>query len=210
LFSVFPCIGFSTLSCFIAVKPPGVEVHFIMPAVLNMISDRALLPGDIVTASNGKTIEVINTDAEGRLCLADALVYAEKHVDNLDAIVDIATLTGACIVALGNGCAGLWSTSDALSDSLLAASKGTPDKFWRMPLPDEYTDLIKSKIADLRNIGTSRAGGSITAALFIREFVKNKEWAHLDIAGTAWNDKDCCATGFGVRTFVNWVNAMSL
>jgi leucyl aminopeptidase len=180
-----------------------------MPAVLNMISDRAMLPGDIVTAGNGKTIEVINTDAEGRLCLADALVYAEKTIESLDAIVDIATLTGACIIALGNGCAGLWSNSDNLSDALLAASKGTRDKFWRMPLPEEYVEQIKSKIADLRNIGTSRAGGSITAALFIREFVKSKEWAHLDIAGTAWNDKESSASGFGVCTLVNWVRNLN-
>lgn len=199
------CMFLSVMVKKTPVKPKDVEVHFIMPAVLNLISAEAYLPGDILTASNGKTIEVVNTDAEGRLCLCDALVYAETVVGDMDAIVDIATLTGACIVALGNGIAGLWSPSDALSDALLAASKGTDDKFWRMPLPDEYVELLKSKIADFRNIGTGRSGGAITAALFLRQFVKTKEWAHLDIAGTAWNDKKNGATGFGVSTLVKWI-----
>lgn len=191
------------------IKPPGVEVHFIMPAVMNMISADAYLPGDIITASNGKTIEVLNTDAEGRLCLCDALVYAEKTVGGMDAIVDIATLTGACIVALGNGLAGMWSPSDKMADSLVTAAKGTPDKMWRMPLPDEYNEQLKSKLADLRNIGTGRAGGSITAALFLQNFVETKEWAHLDIAGTAWSDKNGCASGWGVRTLTKWVEGFS-
>lgn len=202
------CLAVAVLLCLeFLVKPKDVEVHFIMPAVLNLISAEAYLPGDILTASNGKTIEVLNTDAEGRLCLCDALVYAENVVGDLDAIIDIATLTGACIVALGNGMAGLWSPSDALSDALLSASKGTEDKFWRMPLPDEYAEQLKSKIADLRNIGTSRMAGATTAALFLREFVKTKEWAHMDIAGTAWSDKKNGATGFGVATLVKWIES---
>lgn len=199
----------STASIALAVKPPNVEVHFIMPAVLNMISQNAFLPGDILTASNGKTIEVLNTDAEGRLCLCDALVYAEKHIGDLDAMVDIATLTGACIVALGNDIAGMWTPSDDLSEALMNAAKGTPDKYWRMPLAEEYAEQLKSKIADLRNIGQGRGASSITAALFLKEFVKTKEWAHLDIAGTAWSDKKGGATGFGVRTMVNWVESLS-
>jgi leucyl aminopeptidase len=190
-------------------KPAGVEIHFIMPAVLNLISDTAYLPGDIITASNGKTIEVINTDAEGRLCLCDALIYAEQTVGGMDAIVDIATLTGACIIALGNGIAGFWTPSDKLAAALTTASEGTPDKLWRMPLPEEYAEQLKSKIADLRNIGVGRAAGSITAALFLKEFVKTTEWAHIDIAGTAWSDKAGSATGSCVRTLVKWAETYS-
>lgn len=190
-------------------KPPGVEVHFILPAVMNLVSAEAYLPGDILTAANGKTIEVLNTDAEGRLCLCDALIYAEKVVGGMDAMVDVATLTGACIVALGNGLAGMWSPSDALAERLLAAAAGTEDKMWRMPLPEEYVEGLKSKIADWRNIGAGRAGGSITAALFLKQFVEMDEWAHLDIAGTAWSDKKSGATGWGVRTLTNWVESYS-
>jgi leucyl aminopeptidase len=186
---------------------PDVEVHFIVAATENMISGHALHPGDILTASNGKTIEINNTDAEGRLTLADALVFADKL--GLDAMVDLATLTGACIVALGDDIAGLWSPEDALADSLLDAANQSGEKFWRMPLEDKYFDGLKSMIADMKNTGP-RAGGSITAALFLKQFVKNTAWAHLDVAGPVWTDKEsgyhnAGATGFAVRTLVNWV-----
>lgn len=189
-------------------KPKGVEVHFIMPAVENMIGDRAIHPGDILKASNDKTVEVINTDAEGRLCLADALIYAE-NLGDVDYVVDLATLTGAIIVALGNDVAGMWCSSDDMADALVDSSKAVGEQLWRMPLVDEYAEGLKSKIADLRNISTGRAGSSITAALFLREFVKTKNWAHIDIAGTVWSDKKGGATGYGVKTMVHWVETHS-
>jgi leucyl aminopeptidase len=188
---------------------PDVEVHFIVAATENMISGHAIHPGDVLTASNGKTIEINNTDAEGRLTLADALVFADKL--GLDAVVDLATLTGACIVALGETIAGLWSPEDTLAEALLSAAQQAGEKFWRMPLEDKYFEGMKSLIADMKNTGP-RAGGSITAALFLKQFVKNTAWAHLDIAGPVWTDKEsgyhnAGATGFGVRTLVNWVLA---
>lgn len=191
-----------------ALKPKGIEVHFIMPAVENMIGDRALHPGDIVKASNGKTVEVINTDAEGRLCLADALVYAE-NLGDVDYIVDLATLTGAIIVSLGKEVAGFWSSSDELADALNASGKAVDEKMWRMPLVDEYLEIMKSRIADLRNIGTDRGGSSIQAALFLREFVKTKNWAHIDMAGTVWSEKKGGSTGWGVKTMTHWVETLS-
>lgn len=185
---------------------PDVELHFITAATENMINGRAMRPGDILTASNGKTIEVNNTDAEGRLTLADALVFAEKL--GVDAIVDLATLTGACVVALGDDIAGLWSSNDALAGELVHAAEVTGEKVWRMPLEEKYIDKIKSPIADLKNAG-GRAGGAITGALFLKEFVKETAWAHLDVAGPVWADKEesynsAGATGYGVRLLVNW------
>ncbi|WP_206814657.1 leucyl aminopeptidase [Chroococcus sp. FPU101] len=186
---------------------PDVEVHFICAATENMISGKAMHPGDILTASNGKTIEVNNTDAEGRLTLADALVFAEKL--ELDAIVDLATLTGACVVALGDDIAGLWSTNPDLAQQIKDAAERAGEKFWEMPMEEKYFDGLKSGIADMKNTGP-RAGGSITAALFLKQFIKETPWAHLDIAGPVWTDKDhgvnnTGATGFPVRTLVNWV-----
>jgi leucyl aminopeptidase len=186
---------------------PDVEVHFISAVAENMISGRAIHPGDVVTASNGKTIEINNTDAEGRLTLADALVYADKL--GLDAIVDLATLTGACIVALGDDIAGLWSPEQTLADAILAASEQAGENFWQMPLAEKYAEGIKSPIADCKNTGP-RGGGSITAALFLKQFVKDTPWAHLDVAGPVWSDKEygvnnAGATGYPVRTLVNWV-----
>ncbi len=191
----------------IAQIKPDVEVHFISAATENMISGKAMHPGDILTASNGKTIEINNTDAEGRLTLADALVFTEKL--GVDAIVDLATLTGACIIALGNDIAGLWATDDAVASQLNAASEAAGEKFWQMPLEEKYFEGLKSPIADMKNTGP-RPGGSITAALFLKQFVKETPWAHLDVAGPVWSDKeDGCnnagATGFPVRTLVNWV-----
>lgn len=191
-----------------AVKPENVEVHFIMPAVENMIGNRAIHPGDILKSSNGKTVEVLNTDAEGRLCLADALVYAE-NLGDVDYIVDLATLTGAIIVSLGNDVAGMWTPSDELADALSNAGKNVGEALWRMPLVEDYGEQLKSKIADLRNIGMGRAAGSIVAALFLKEFVKTKNWAHLDIAGTVWSDKKGGATGYGVKTIFNWIENLS-
>jgi leucyl aminopeptidase len=186
---------------------PDVEVHFICAATENMIGGRAMHPGDILTASNGKTIEVNNTDAEGRLTLADALVYAEKL--GVDAIVDLATLTGACVVALGDDIAGLWSTDSELAAAVKKASEQSGEKVWEMPMEERYFDGLKSSIADMKNTGP-RAGGSITAALFLKQFIKETPWAHLDIAGPVWADKDlgvnnAGATGFPVRTLVEWV-----
>lgn len=186
---------------------PDAEIHFICAATENMISGHAMHPGDILKASNGKTIEVNNTDAEGRLTLADALIFAEKL--GVDAIVDLATLTGACIIALGDDIAGLWSTDETLATGLKKASEQAGEKLWQMPMEEKYFDGLKSQIADMKNTGP-RAGGSITAALFLKQFVKETPWAHLDIAGPVWADKEngcnnSGATGFGVRTLVNWV-----
>ena len=194
-------------------KPNNTEVHFIVAACENMINGSALHPGDIVKASNGKTIEVNNTDAEGRLTLADALVYACELQPN--AIVDLATLTGACVIALGDEIAGLWTDNDQLSEELSRAADKAGEGIWRMPMQDSYSSGIKSSIADLQNTGP-RQGGSITAALFLKEFVNsNIPWAHIDIAGTCWTEKDRDinpkgATGYGVRTLVNWIKEMSL
>ncbi len=189
-------------------RPAGVEVHWIVASCENMISGDAVHPGDIVTASNGKTIEINNTDAEGRLTLADALVYACKLEP--DAVVDLATLTGACVIALGEEIAGLWSNHDGLAEQLLAAGQAGAEDLWRMPLRSSYKAGLKSPVADMKNTGP-RPGGSITAALFLQDFVtKGLAWAHLDIAGTVWSDKGrgadpAGATGFGVRTLVNWL-----
>ena len=193
-------------------RPEDIEVHFIVAACENMINGSALHPGDIIKASNGKTIEVNNTDAEGRLTLADALVYACKLQPN--AIVDLATLTGACVIALGDEIAGLWTDNDQLSEELTRAASKAGEGIWRMPMQDSYKSGIKSSIADLQNTGP-RPGGSITAALFLKEFVSsNIPWAHIDIAGTCWTEKDRDinpkgATGYGVRTLVNWVKELS-
>ncbi len=194
-------------------KPNNIEVHFIVASCENMINGSALHPGDIVKASNGKTIEVNNTDAEGRLTLADALVYACKLKP--DSIVDLATLTGACVIALGDEIAGLWTDNDNLSKQLTKAASIAGEGIWRMPMQDSYKSGIKSSIADLQNTGP-RAGGSITAALFLKEFVNSTiPWAHIDIAGTCWTEKDRDinpkgATGYGVRTLVNWIKDLSL
>ncbi|VXD15119.1 putative cytosol aminopeptidase [Planktothrix serta PCC 8927] len=186
---------------------PDVEVHFISAVTENMISGRAMHPGDFLKASNGKTIEVNNTDAEGRLTLADALVFTDKL--GVDAMIDLATLTGACVVALGDDIAGLWSPDEHLAMELETASKTSGEKLWRMPLEEKYFEGLKAMHADMKNTGP-RAGGSITAALFLKQFVDKTPWAHLDVAGPVWADKDngynnAGATGYGVRMLVNWV-----
>ncbi|PON41909.1 Peptidase M17, leucine aminopeptidase/peptidase B [Parasponia andersonii] len=185
------------------IKPPGVEVHFIVAACENMISGTGMRPGDIVTASNGKTIEVNNTDAEGRLTLADALVYASNQ--GAEKIVDLATLTGACVVALGPSIAGVFTPSDDLATEVLTASEAGGEKLWRLPLEDSYWESMKSGIADMVNTG-GRQGGAITAALFLKQFVDEKiQWMHIDLAGPVWDDKKRSATGFGISTLVEWV-----
>ncbi|MBG1266029.1 leucyl aminopeptidase [Nostoc sp. WHI] len=191
----------------IAQIKPNSEVHFISAVTENMISGRAMHPGDVLTASNGKTIEVNNTDAEGRLTLADALVYADKL--GLDAIVDLATLTGANVIALGDDIAGLYTPDDAVASQLEKAAQTSGEKIWRMPMEEKYFEGLKSSIADMKNTGP-RPGGAITAALFLKQFVKETPWAHLDIAGPVWTDKEngyngAGATGYGVRTLVEWV-----
>jgi leucyl aminopeptidase len=193
----------------IAQIKPDVEVHFISAATENMISGHAMHPGDILRASNGKTIEVNNTDAEGRLTLADALVYADKL--GVDAMVDLATLTGACVIALGDDIAGLYTNDDGVASQLQQAAETAGEKVWRMPMEEKYFEGLKSGIADMKNTGP-RPGGSITAALFLKQFIKDTPWAHLDIAGPVWTDKEngynsSGATGYGVRTLVNWVLA---
>ncbi|MFN3524399.1 MAG: leucyl aminopeptidase [Phenylobacterium sp.] len=171
--------------------------------VENMPDGNAQRPGDVVTSMSGQTIEVINTDAEGRLVLADALWYTRKEF-NPKFMVDLATLTGAIIISLGNDYAGLFSNNDELSENLLAASKAEGEPLWRMPLPAAYDKQIESMIADVKNTG-GRPGGSITAALFLQKFVDNLPWAHLDIASTAWKKPSTVptipdgATGYGVR-----------
>ena len=172
-----------------------------------MISGKAVVPSDILTASNGKTIEIVNTDAEGRLTLADALVYVDKEV-GCESIIELSTLTGACIISLGKKVCGIWTSNDDLAKDLDASSKSTGEKSWRMPLEKEYNDQLKSKIADLTNCGT-RWGGSITAALFLNNFVDEKKpFAHIDIAGPVWDDKDG-ATGFGAKLVTDWASKQS-
>ena len=155
----------------------------IIPACENMPDGRAIKPGDVVTSMSGQTIEILNTDAEGRLILCDALTYAERFKPAV--VVDIATLTGACVVALGHHRSGLFCADDALAAELLAAGEAALDPAWRMPLDDEYDEGLKSNFADMGNIG-GRMGGAIVAAMFLKRFTAKLRWAHLDIAGTAW------------------------
>ena len=160
-----------------------VNVVGLIPTCDNMPSGKATKPGDVVTSMSGQTIEILNTDAEGRLILCDALTYAERFKPA--AVVDIATLTGAIIIALGHHNSGLYSPDDGLAGELLAASAAGLDPAWRMPLDEEYDETLKSNFADIPNIGGGRAGGSITAAKFLQRFTSKYPWAHLDIAGTA-------------------------
>lgn len=185
------------------IAPEGVEAHFIVAACENMINEKAMVPSDILTASNGKTIEILNTDAEGRLTLADALVFADKEC-GCESIIEMSTLTGACMVALGKQVAGFWTDDDDLATELESIAKATGDKSWRMPLEKAYNKQLESKIADLQNIG-DRWGGAITAALFLQNFVsKKKPFAHIDIAGPVWDDATG-ATGHGAKMATEWV-----
>ena len=188
----------------IAQLKPGVQVSAFIPCVENMPGSRAQRPGDIVTSMSGKTIEVINTDAEGRLILADAMTYARKQ--GCTHMVDAATLTGAVVVALGHLNVGLFANDDGMRDRLLAAAKAAGDRMWPLPLEDDYKEYLKSAFADVSNVG-GRWGGAITAAIFLKEFAEDTPWVHLDIAGTAWLDdgKPFMAkgpSGVPVRTLV--------
>jgi leucyl aminopeptidase len=189
----------------IAQLKPAIAVTAFIPCVENMPGSRAQRPGDIVTAMSGKTIEVINTDAEGRLILADAMTYARKQ--GCTHMVDAATLTGAVVVALGHLNVGLFANDDALRDRVLRAAKSAGERMWPLPLDEDYKDYLKSAFADLANVG-GRWGGAITAAIFLKEFAEETPWVHLDIAGTAWLDesKPYLAkgpTGLPVRTLVD-------
>jgi leucyl aminopeptidase len=183
---------------------PSIAVSAFIPCVENMPGSRAQRPGDIVTAMSGKTVEVINTDAEGRLILADAITYARKQ--GCTHLVDAATLTGAIVVALGHYRVGLFSNDDSLRDRVLTASELEGERMWPMPLDEEYKDYLKSVFADLPNVG-GRWGGAVTAAMFLKEFAEDTPWVHLDIAGTAWLDDGKPylakgASGIPVRTLV--------
>ena len=186
---------------------PQVEVHGIIAACENMPSGKAYKPGDIVTAKNGKTIEIDNTDAEGRLTLADALCYACEL--GVDEVIDLATLTGACMVALGTYASGIMGNDDDLIRTLINTAKRNGENFWELPLWDEYFDGLKSDIADMKNSG-SRWGGASAAGVFLKKFVKDVKWAHIDIAGTAFLEKPqkefiAGATGAGVRTILGYI-----
>ena len=188
----------------IAQLKPAIPVTAVIPAVENMTGSRAQRPGDIVTSLSGKTIEVLNTDAEGRLILADALTYARRL--GCTHIVDAATLTGAIVVALGHIYVGLFASDDGLRVKVMAAAEAEGEKMWQMPLDEDYKDYLKSAFADLPNIG-GRWGGAITAATFLKEFADSTPWVHLDIAGTAWLDDakpflSKGPTGVAVRTLV--------
>ena len=186
---------------------PQVEVHGIIAACENMPGCSAYKPGDILTAKNGMTIEVDNTDAEGRLTLADALCYACEL--GVDEVIDLATLTGACMVALGTNAAGIMGNDKELVNNLINTAERSGERFWELPLWDEYFESLKSDIADMKNTG-SRWGGASTAGVFLQKFVKDVKWAHIDIAGVAFLEKPQKefikgATGSGVRTLLNYI-----
>lgn len=183
------------------------EINLIgaLPIVENMPSGDASRPGDIIKSYSGKTVEIGNTDAEGRLILIDAISYMIKKYKP-QTLIDIATLTGACVVALGEKIAGVFSFDDQLAQTIIQAGEKTYERCWRLPLPDDYKELLKSDFADLKNVSSSRWGGAITASLFLSEFVNDTTWAHIDIAGPAYikKENEYCGvggTGFGVRLF---------
>jgi leucyl aminopeptidase len=197
----------------IAQFKPKVKVISVICSAENMPDGKSFKPGDVVTAMSGKTIEIVNTDAEGRLVLADGLHYAKSL--GCTHLIDAATLTGACVVALGMLNAGLFSNNDEACEKFQNAMKISGEKFWRLPCTDDYREQIISPIADIRNTGGTRWGGAITAALFLREFVGDTPWVHLDIAGCAWNDdvKPGIAkgpTGIAVRSILEWVRSYSV
>lgn len=189
---------------------PDIEVHGIIAACENMPSGTSYKPGDILRAKNGKTIEVDNTDAEGRLTLADALCYACEL--GVDEVIDIATLTGACVVALGTNVSGIMGNDEDLISTLIRVAESSGEKFWELPMYPEYKDSLKSDIADMKNTG-SRQGGASIAGVFLKEFVNGPKWAHIDIAGTAFLEKPqgefiSGSTGAGVRTLLNYIKSV--
>ena len=179
-----------------------INVVGLIPLTENMPSGSATKPGDVVTSMDGTTIEILNTDAEGRLILCDALSYSKKYKPKY--VIDIATLTGACVVALGNENTGLFSNDQTLAKKLVHSGKKSLDTAWEMPLGDNYRKLLKSNFADIANIG-GRMAGSITAACFLEHFAKDLKWAHLDIAGTAWKSNNKKATGRPIPLLMNFV-----
>ncbi|MGB6876315.1 MAG: leucyl aminopeptidase [Candidatus Acidiferrales bacterium] len=190
---------------------PSIEVMAVVPATENMPGGRAQKPGDVQIAMSGKSIEVINTDAEGRLILADAICYAKKL--GATHLIDAATLTGAIVVALANVHVGAFGTPREFLDRVLESAHAAGEKMWPMPIDDEYEEMIRSKIADIRNTGSGKGGGSITAAWFLKEFAEDTPWVHLDIAGTAWRDdaKPWSAsgpTGIAIRTLIDFALKM--
>ena len=196
----------------IAQLKPSIPVLGVVPCSENLPSGKATKPGDIVTAMTGKTIEIINTDAEGRLILADAIAYAKKL--GATKVIDMATLTGAVSIALGDVNTAVIGTDQDLIDEIIAAGKEVGEKFWQLPLDKEYSKQIKSDIADIKNVG-GRKAGTITAAAFLKEFADGLSWAHLDIAGTAWGDeakphRSKGPTGVAVRTLLNIVRRLEL
>jgi leucyl aminopeptidase len=208
------CGGCTVLGIMKAVSELKLPINIvgIIPSVENMPDAEAYRPGDIIKLFSGKTAEILNTDAEGRLILADALAYGEKHYSP-KAIIDFATLTGACIVALGNNVAAIVSNDEKLAQKIKDASKKTTEAVWELPLTQDFMDMIKSDVADMKNVGIGRAAGTITAAAFLKNAVEKTPWVHVDIAGVAWtqtatkeksyNPKG--ATGFGVRLILNYL-----
>ena len=204
------CGAASVLGVFKAIGELDLPLNVVglIPTCENMPSGRATKPGDVLTSMSGLTIEVLNTDAEGRLILCDALTYAERFEPS--AVIDIATLTGACVIALGHHPSGLFANNDSLARKLLDAGEKAQDRAWQMPLWDEYQGQLDSNFADMGNIG-GRAGGSITAACFLSRFAKKYDWAHLDIAGTAWKSgKEKGATGRPVPLLVTYLVQQAL
>jgi len=196
----------------IAQLKPNVKVIGVVCSAENMPDGKAFKPGDVVTAMSGKTIEIVNTDAEGRLVLADGLHYAKTL--GCTHLIDAATLTGACVVALGMVNAGLFSNDDATCEKFQTAMTLTGEKFWRLPCTDDYRDQIKSQIADIRNTGATRWGGASSAAMFLKEFAGDTPWVHLDIAGCAWNEEAKAwlpkgPSGIAVRSIIEWVRSYS-
>lgn len=191
-----------------------VNITVSVPAAENKTGAAAQTPGDIVRAYNGKTIEVHNTDAEGRLLLADALAYTIRKY-RPECAVDLATLTGACVVALGHHAAGIMGTDEPLIRALISAGEETGERLWQLPLWDDHDELIRGEHADINNVGPAREAGAIVGAAFLRQFVDKTPWAHLDIAGTAYGVKKVpywdakYATGFGVRLLVNWLSKLA-
>jgi len=201
------CGAASVLGTFRAIAEIKTQLNLVglIAACENMPSGRATKPGDVVTSMSGQTIEVLNTDAEGRLILADALTYAERY--DPEAVVDIATLTGAMVIALGHVASGVFSNSETLARALIAAGDDAHDRGWQLPLWEDYQEGLNSNFADFANIA-GRAGGSITAACFLSRFTKKYDWAHLDIAGTAWKEgKEKGATGRPVPMLATWLLA---
>lgn len=209
------CGGCTVLGIMKAVSELKLPVNVvgIIPSVENMPGGESFRPGDIIKLYNGKTAEILNTDAEGRLILADAIAYGEKNY-NPSKIIDFATLTGACIIALGTNVAGVVSNDDTFVEKIKISSENTSEEIWQLPLNDDYMDMIKSDVADMKNVGLGRTAGTIAAAAFLRKAVEKTPWVHFDIAGVAWtqfgtkekpyNPKG--ATGFGIRLLVDYLS----